>query len=840
MPRRVPAALAVEDLIEVEGKRYIVLEHDPLRPHLFQLFDAEEGAPWPLDPETGAPIPFDIAAAARDGVAWRLIRDADQIAAMVERVLEIELVLDPQARAIAEERMALIADIREQREILVAEGRARARRRRAAHKAGVAPAPEDEDAGAAPTDPADSPRAGGARPPRSSWVRERLHDYCVARHGISSSTYYRWEQQLEEAGGSIAALLDARDTPITGARSVSARAGSKLTDQQRRLAAWAYDNHYANKPEAARSIKFAHEKLVEQATKTHQKPLGKTTLWAIILGLKAGERRPLDAPEIPVARTKATVAAEARGYYETIWQKARFPGEYVFEDSHEIDLRGIDFRFRLPTMRLWYHSLFDAFSGTVPGWRLSIQGPSTQTLQLALMNAIFPRDYQAEFGVAAAHPYITPRHLIVDNAWGSHSHSLRAACNDIGRYGVNAISIVFRPPYEARRGALIERHYGKLEAEFMHRLLGSTFSHARQRAGYDPDDFAGYLFEDIAEGLVRWTDIYHNTPQARLLGLTPLERLREWEERMGPLAYPQDSRARHLFRVLHPEARVVDRQGFKLFGLRYNGPALDWVRSTPDTIQRPRIHARYDDEDVRAVSVYNNGKYLGEVPALNLPRRGDGNQAIALREWEWVKHEGPHQEVPDGRGGTRRIALAMSTNQMAALFSRMQQVYTARAAESAVIRRELERSRLANQRLAATILDAPVRTLHQDPFYSRPYLVPGPDLAGEASSGTGASLVPPDHTPPRPPAVRRDEPTPEIPVAPSGAGVGPGESVPPPTPAPPLPVPPTPLSAGAAPVPGHADGALDGAVAGDEPLAGEDHEAQTRRIRERYANRFMA
>lgn len=838
MPRRVPAALAVEDLIEVGGKRYIVLEHDPLRPHLFQLFDAEEGVPWPLDPETGVAIPFDIAEAARNGVAWRLIRDAAEIAAMVERVLEIELVLDPAARAIAEDRMAKIADIREQRDLLVAESLARARRRRAARKAGVAPAPEDEDSGADPADPVGPPPVGGSRPPRSSWVRERLHEYCVARHGISSSTYYRWEQQLKEAGGSIAALLDARDAPTTGARSVSARAGSRLTDQQRQLAAWAYDNHYAKKPEAARSLTFAHEKLVEQATKTQQKPVGKTTLWAIFLGLKAGERRPSDAPAIPVAYSKSTVAREARSYYETIWQKASFPGEYVFEDSHEIDLRGIDFRFRLPTMRLWYHSLFDAFTGVVPGWRLAIQGPSTQTLQLALMGAAFPRDYRAEFGVDAAHPYMTPRHLIIDNAWGGHSHSFRAVCNDIGRYGVNAISIVFRTPYEARRGALIERHYGKLEGEFIHHLLGSTLSYARQLAGYDPADDAGYLFEDIAEGLVRWTDIYHNTPQDRLLGRTPLQRLREWEERMGPLPYPRDSRARHLFRVLHPQDRVVDRQGFKLFGLRYNGPALDLARSTPDTTQRPRIHVRYDDEDVRFVSAYNNGKYLGEVPALNLPRRGDGNQAIALREWEWVKHEGPHRETPDGRGGTRRVALAMSTKQMAALFGRMEQIHALRAQESGAIRRELERSRLANKRLAATILDAPIRTIHQDPFYSRPHLVPGPDPAGETSSGAGASLVPPDHTPPRPPAVRRDEPVPGIPAVPIGAGVGPGESVPPPTPAPS-----TPLSAGAAPDPGQADGMMDGAVtavAGDEPLAGEDHEAQTRRIRERYANRFMA
>lgn len=43
---------------------------------------------------------------------------------------------------------------------------------------------------------------------------------------------------------------------------------------------------------------------------------------------------------------------------------------------------------------------------------------------------------------------------------------------------------------------------------------------------------------------------------------------------------------------------------------------------------------RYDPEDVSQVSVYHDGRYVGEVEARNLPRGPDGPSSCSLRRWE--------------------------------------------------------------------------------------------------------------------------------------------------------------------------------------------------------------
>lgn len=710
MPRRVPAAAAVEDILEVDGNRYIVVARDPEAPQLLHLFDPKTGDRWPLDPATDEPLPFDIAKANRDGRAWRYVRDLDDVAQMIELVLESELILDPVARDTAEARRVIVENIRAHRKVLLTDERERRDGLRAAARAGVALDAADEQAG----EP----------------LRTRLDAYCTDMHGLGVATYYRWEQALTLAGGSVVGLLHEREAPGPGSRSRSANAGSRLTDEQSALVTWAYETHYKKKPNKEKSLTFAHAALVHRAEALEQAPVGLGTLWAIFIGVDAGQRRPNG--ELPRHRStnKAEEAEAARAYYETIWNGANLPGEYVFEDSHLLDLRGVDARFRLPMSRLWIHLLFDAYSGCVPGFYPSVRGPATQTLQMGLMHAVFPRDFQAEFGVAAAHPHMVTQHLIVDNAWGYHSHSLRAVCNDIGRYGVNPITLVFRTPYDARRGALIERFFGKFETELIHHLSGMTHSNPQARGDYDSDGHAVLLFEDIIEALVRYLDIYHNTPQRRLLGRTPLERYREGAARMGRMPEPNDSRARLLFRVLHPQARVVDRQGFKLWGLRFNAPCLDPYRSNARTRDRDRIHVRYDEDDIRNVSAYANGAYLGEVPCLNLPMRAGGFKATALRHWDSVKALGS-REVPDGKGGTRRIAVPLSASKRAELFADIDRRTEQRAAESARARLELERQRLQARQGAkpvATSAPAPPGADTLVPPQGRP-VAPAPPLA---------------------------------------------------------------------------------------------------------------
>lgn len=776
MPRRVPTAVDLDAVIEIDGNRYIIVARDPHAPHLLHLYDPAAGARWPLDPATDAPVPFDIARANLDGRPWRYLSDPDAVADMVELVLESELILDPAARETAEARLAIVVEIRAHRRQLLAVAREHQARRRAALGVTIALAGGEPDRAAG----GEPDRAAAALPADASAVRATLDRYCDARHGISVDTYYRWERELNEAGGSVVGLLHAREGTGPGSRSRSAHAGARLTEEQNDLVQWAYEHHYRRNPNKKRSLTFAHAMLVQRAEELGQAPVGLGTLWACFIGAEAGQRQPNGEPPRHRAARKEE-AETSRAYYETIWNTAKLPGEYVFEDSHLLDFVGVDERYRLPMPRLWLHVLFDAFSGCVSGLNLTMQGPGTQTLQTALMHSVFPRDLEAEFGVAAVHPFMTPQHLVVDNAWGYHSHSLRAACNDIGRYGVNPITIVFRTPYDARRGALIERFFGKLETELIHHLRGTTLSNPQELGDNDPAARAALLFEDILWAIVRYLDIYHNTPQRRLLNRTPLQRYREGADRLGRMPQPNDSRARLLFRVLDPRPRVVDRQGFKLWGLRFNAHCLDPYRSSARTKDRPRIHLRYDEDDIRHVSAYADGKYLGEVPCLNLPMRADGLKATALRHWNSVKELGA-REVPDGKGGTRRIAVSPSAMERARLFNEVEKRAEQRAKEAASARRELERQRVhpGQGKHPAPIVVPPPPAASPAP----PQALPGrPDPTTPVPAPSGASA----------PAWRADEPlaahqdAPGPPADPHDAGRPPA-------------APPVPVAAAAAPL----------------------------------------
>jgi putative transposase len=134
--------------------------------------------------------------------------------------------------------------------------------------------------------------------------------------------------------------------------------------------------------------------------------------------------------------------------------------QFVFADHWQMDVLILD-ESHLP-VRLWLTLLIDGYSRGVLGMALLPESPCIESIQQALLHAIWPKQSQEKWGLQDEWScYGIPQQLSLDNAWAHHSHSLEDLARSISMNGqYTPITLVFRPPYRGRYGAIIERLFG--------------------------------------------------------------------------------------------------------------------------------------------------------------------------------------------------------------------------------------------------------------------------------------------------------------------------------------------------------------------------------------------
>ena len=92
------------------------------------------------------------------------------------------------------------------------------------------------------------------------------------------------------------------------------------------------------------------------------------------------------------------------------------------------------------------------------------EGPNIESIQGALRHAIWPKTGLTAFGIDLPWScYGIPQRLFLDNAWAHQSYSLEDLVRTLaagGRY--TQMELVFRPPYQARYGGLVDAHLRQL------------------------------------------------------------------------------------------------------------------------------------------------------------------------------------------------------------------------------------------------------------------------------------------------------------------------------------------------------------------------------------------
>jgi hypothetical protein len=324
--------------------------------------------------------------------------------------------------------------------------------------------------------------------------------------------------------------------------------------------------------------------------------------------------------------------------FDRFAQTAVLPLQYVFADHYLLDVLHVDDEFREVIGRLWLTLLVDAFSRAVLGFYLAYESPCIESIQGSLRHAIWPKLGLDEYGIDLPwNCYGIPQRLSLDNAWAHHSYSLEDLASALaggGRY--TRMELVFRPPYQARYGALVERLFGNLSGQIRELLPGAILQ-PDKRHWHNANQAACLLYRDILRIVHQLIVDYLHTPHRELDGMTPNEKWLHGLELMTPLPPLLTPQMERSFWRLNPETRIATREGLALFGLHYWSVELAGLRSRDRQGRQRRYHLRYDPEDVSRVAVFENGIWLGDGCAREL-RLADGSyESVSLWELELAK-----------------------------------------------------------------------------------------------------------------------------------------------------------------------------------------------------------
>jgi len=344
------------------------------------------------------------------------------------------------------------------------------------------------------------------------------------------------------------------------------------------------------------------------------------------------ERRPDEGRALIIERYGEEMWEHEQKIFDTFVSMATRPLQYVFGDHHRLKVFVVDEETRSELSRLWLTVLIDAYSRSVLGFALLYEDPCIESIQQALQHAIWPKRGLRELGIEGE--WLCqgiPLQLSLDNAWCHHSHSLEDLAKEIsmnGRY--HSIDLVFRKPYRARYGALIERFNGTLSAHVKERLEGAIQSSL-------PKDIrnaakkACLLYQDIYQFILEEIVAYQNTKHSEL-GTSPNEK---WEQGLQseppPIPFPSIDVER-LFWRLHYQKREKNQKGISMFGMHYWSPSLSKVPSKDINDKPVKFGIRYDPSDISHLAIFRDGKYVCDVRPKEL--RLANNEYMSVSLWE--------------------------------------------------------------------------------------------------------------------------------------------------------------------------------------------------------------
>lgn len=306
-----------------------------------------------------------------------------------------------------------------------------------------------------------------------------------------------------------------------------------------------------------------------------------------------------------MARREGKDKAERRHLATPGTLTAARPLDIVQIDHTKADVTVVDPVTRRPLGRPTLTVAIDVNTRMVLGFHLSLEPPSLLSVALCLTHAVMEKTHWLTArGINTDWPaHGIPRAIYVDNGAEFHARAFGLACAEY------QIDLRYRPPGTPRYGGHIERLIGTMMGA-VHLLPGSHFSNIFERGDLDAEAEAVMTLAELETWLaLEITGSYHARIHSAL-ETTPstvwgLLRVGEPKVRM-----PADLR-QFLVDFLPSEQRVLQRDGFHLFHIRYWSDELRWLMGQ----ETRKYTLKYDPRDLSRIFVLTEEGIIEARPA---------------------------------------------------------------------------------------------------------------------------------------------------------------------------------------------------------------------------------
>lgn len=305
-----------------------------------------------------------------------------------------------------------------------------------------------------------------------------------------------------------------------------------------------------------------------------------------------------------MARREGKDKAERRHLATPGTLTAARPLDIVQIDHTKADVTVVDPVTRRPLGRPTLTVAIDVNSRMVLGFHLSLEPPSLLSVALCLTHAVMDKSHWlAARGINTDWPaHGIPKAIYVDNGAEFHARAFGLACTEY------QIDLRYRPPGTPRYGGHIERLIGTMMGA-VHLLPGSHFSNIFERGDLDAEAEAVMTLAELETWLaLEITGSYH----ARIHSALETTPSAAWGLGAGEpkLRMPVDLR-QFLVDFLPSEQRVLQRDGFHLFHIRYWSDELRWLMGQ----ETRKYTLKYDPRDLSRIFVLTENGVIEARPA---------------------------------------------------------------------------------------------------------------------------------------------------------------------------------------------------------------------------------
>ena len=305
-----------------------------------------------------------------------------------------------------------------------------------------------------------------------------------------------------------------------------------------------------------------------------------------------------------MARREGKDKAERRHLATPGTLTAAHPLDIVQIDHTKADVTVVDPVTRRPLGRPTLTVAIDVNSRMILGFHLSLEPPSLLSVALCLTHAVMDKSHWlAARGINTDWPgHGIPKAIYVDNGAEFHARAFGLACAEY------QIDLRYRPPGTPRYGGHIERLIGTMMGA-VHLLPGSHFSNIFERGDLDAEAEAVMTLAELETWLaLEITGSYH----ARIHSALETTPSAAWELRAGgpKVRMPADLR-QFLVDFLPSEQRVLQRDGFHLFHIRYWSDELRWLMGQ----ETRKYTLKYDPRDLSRIFVLTEEGIIEARPA---------------------------------------------------------------------------------------------------------------------------------------------------------------------------------------------------------------------------------